>query len=94
MASSSIKLSTDYFNVQRELTSDVNARTSDCETVNNEDEEDDVQTETHSYTRSGRSKPQTHKKKRVRLRRVSANIAATKYDVGKYHNEKCLNIIA
>lgn len=85
MASSSLRLSADYSEVKRELTADVNARNSDCETVNNEDEEvEDVQTEAHSNTRSSRIKTQTVKKKKVRSRRVTANIAATKYDVGKY----------
>lgn len=85
MASSSLRLSADYSEVKRELTADVNARNSDCETVNNEDEEvEDVQTEAHSNTRSSRIKTQTVKKKKVRSRRVTANIAATKYDVGEY----------
>lgn len=86
MASSSVRLSADYLDVKRQLTADDSARNSDCETVNNEDDEerDDVQTETLSNTRSSRKKTQNAKKKKVRPRRVTANIAGTKYDVGKY----------
>ena len=82
MASSGFKLGTDYLDFKRTARSDFNAANSDSETVDiNEEEDDDIEpTSTKNHTRSKR---QTTKRKAVRRRRITANIAGTKYDVGK-----------
>lgn len=82
MATSKTKIDIDYLDIKKVNRSDISPANSDTETVNIEEEDDD--NETPTKTRLTRLKRHVTKKKTtVRKRRITANIAATKYDVGK-----------
>lgn len=81
MASTRTKLGIDDQELKKSYRGYASNANSDTETVNNDEEDDIVEPTSTATTRLKRQG--TKKKVIVRKRRITANISATKYDVGK-----------